>query len=59
MDISNETNLIHENNKENVSERLDKLFDYYQTVYEPNNENHTIQSCFQIKIAFRSAATNS
>ena len=29
MDISNETNLIHENNNENVSERLNKLFDYY------------------------------
>ena len=59
MDISNETNIIHENNNENVSECLNQLFNYYQTVFEPKNEIHTIKSCFQIKIAFRSAATNS
>ena len=50
MDISNETNFLNENNNENVSECLHQLFDYYQTVYEPNNENHHTIAAFKSKL---------
>lgn len=50
MDIANKTNSIHENNTEHISECLHQLFDYYQTVYEPNNDNHHTIAAFKSKL---------
>jgi hypothetical protein len=49
---SNITNSINEieNTIECVSECLDQLFDYYQTVYEPTNDNHHTIAAFKSKL---------